>query len=107
MLECSEINLCSFCKVYKYSWDSEMAAVRFCMSRLRAGAGPALSRLGDRSLKAAAGRSHRGWTGGAFSAGVAIAAAHSGSWTAAAAPAPADPFVTADQKYGHMVMYVL
>ncbi|KAG0553341.1 hypothetical protein M758_12G002000 [Ceratodon purpureus] len=74
-----------------------MAAARFCMSRLRTGVGPAFSRWGDRSLKAA-GSSHRGWTGGAFSAAIAIAAAHSDSTMAAAAPAPADPFVTSDHK---------
>lgn len=75
-----------------------MAAARLCMSRLRAGAGPALSRWGDRSLRAA-GRIPRGWTGGAFTAGVVITAARSDPWTAANAPAPADPFVPSDQKY--------
>lgn len=75
-----------------------MAAARFCMSRLRTGAGPAFSRWGDRSLRAA-GRIQRGWTGGAFTAGIAVTAGRSGSWTAATAPAPADPFVPSDQKY--------
>ncbi|XP_024358296.1 uncharacterized protein [Physcomitrium patens] len=76
-----------------------MAAARFCISRLRAGAGPALSRFGEKSLRTA-GRSQRGWTGGAFTAGFAIAAAHSGVRAAAAAPASADSLVTSDQKSG-------
>lgn len=75
-----------------------MAAARYCLSRLRVGAGPAISRWSERKVKAA-GRMQRRWTaGGAFTAGAAVAAARFDSWTAATAPAPADP---SDQKYAY------
>lgn len=77
-----------------------MAAARFCMSRLGPGAGPVIPRWGDRSLRSAR-RIQRGWTGGELIPRIAITAAHSDSWTAAMAPAPADPVAAFDQTYAY------
>lgn len=72
--------------------------MRCCMTALRAGAGLVRSRSGEEGLRVGK-KVQQGWTGGAFTAGIAVTAIHSNSWMAAAPSPPADAVALSDRQY--------